>query len=162
MFVRTTPSRPRFCKYYTSFVSHCRIYPGRTHPRRKNKTRHVCGGSETWGEMCITSWDSKCNVRTRNAIIMRTRPRSRRDARRACRERRRKTKRHGHVHEPLPGVTHPESASATVLLRGDKFSTGRSLVLHSRNVATQSAEPRIKLAVSLLTGIRKNMSIPNY
>lgn len=46
----------------------------------KNKTRH---GDGTWGEMCITSWDSKCNVRTRNAIIMRTRPRSRRDARRA-------------------------------------------------------------------------------
>lgn len=115
----------------------------------KNKTRH--GDSGTWGEMCITSWDSKCNVRTRNAIIMRTRPRSRRDAWRAYRERRRKTKRHGHVHEPLPGVTHPESASATVLLRGDKFSTGRSLVLHSRNVATQSVEPRIKLAVSLLT-----------
>jgi len=122
MCVRTTPSHPRFCKYYTAHdVGYIRDECIRG---EKNKTRYVCvwggggEGSETWGEMCITSWDSKCNVRTRNAIIMRTRPRSRRDARRACRERRRKTKRHGHVHEPLPGVTHPESGSATVLLRG--------------------------------------------
>lgn len=151
------PLAHRFCKYCTSFESRCRIYPGRTYSRRK-KIRLGTGDSGTWGEMCITSWDSKCNVRIRNAIIMRTRPRSRRDARRACRERRRKTKRHGHVHEP--GVTHPESASATVLLQGDKFSTGRSLVLHSRNVATQSAEPRIKLAVSLLTRIREKYEHP--
>jgi hypothetical protein len=56
-------------------------------------------GRGTWGETCITKRDSNCNVRTRNAIIMRTRPRSRRDARRARRERRRQTKRHEHVRE---------------------------------------------------------------
>lgn len=123
--------------------------------REKNKTRH---GDGTWGEMCITSWDSKCNVRTHNAIIMRTRPRSRREARRTGAQRKKAEDKETRARtRTLPGVTHPESAVATVLLRGDKFSTGKSLVLHSRNVATQSAEPRIKLAVSLLTRIRRKI-----
>lgn len=98
------------------------------------------GVEDTWGETCITSRDSKCNVRTRNAIIMRTRPRarSRRDARRAQGvERRRGDKETRARTRTVTGRdTAPESAVAAALLRGDKYSTGKlPPVLHSRNVA---------------------------
>lgn len=111
-------------------------------------------GTERGEKTCITSWDSKCNVRTRNAIIMRTRPRSRRDARRTRRE-----KEDGRDKETrartrtLPGVTHPESAVATVLLRGDKFSN-RKVPRPTFGKCRGSVSPSREHKISRLSFIR--------